>query len=94
MTTYIPWATLSDTDSKLFRDTMCQSLRDISIPYHALYHNSTMCDNQDCLLALETFYVDIVSAVGMADHTLPRRKHGLGRSFWTPELDDLKKQGR
>ena len=64
----------------------------ISIPFSALNHSSTLCDNCECLLALEKFYLDIVAAIKTADDALPRRKHGISKSFWTPELTAMKEK--
>ena len=89
---YIPWNTLNDSESSIYRDTMSTALRSISIPFHALNHNNTICNNCDCFSALESFYENIVSAVVTADRTLPRRRHGLAKPYWTPELNDLKKK--
>ena len=92
VTSYIAWTTLSDSETDLFRDTMSKELHDIAVPFHALNHCSSMCDNYECLLALEIFYQDIVSAVEKADRTLPRRKHGRAKPYWSPELSVLKQK--
>ena len=91
-TSYIPWASLSQDDLILFRETMSAELSKIVIPFHALDHGAKLCNNCDCLLALETFYRDIISAVGKADQSLPRRRHGISKPFWSPELTALKQK--
>ena len=89
---YIPWNTLTDYESSNYRDTMLTALRNVSIPFHALNNSDTICNNCDCFAALESFYESIVSAVEIADQTLPRRRHGLAKPYWTSELSDLKKK--
>ena len=71
---------------------MTSALSQISIPYHVLNHGSVLCDNVSCSMALEKFHEDIVSAVNQADKCLPRKKHGLAKPFWSPELTALKQQ--
>ena len=89
---YIPWKTLSESELSHYRETMLSNLRSISIPFYALNHSNNLCSNCDCLIALERFYENIVSAVTAADNTLPRRRHGLAKSYWTPELSELKQK--
>ena len=81
---YIPWLSLTTDECDNYRSLMHDSLCKISIPNFALNHGSELCDNCDCLLALETFYSDIISAVQEADQSLPRRKHGISKPFWSP----------
>ena len=90
VTYFIPWKTLSDSELSHYRESMKNALCSISVPFHALNHNGEICENCDCLVALENFYEDIVSAVRIADQTLPRRRHGLAKPFWSPKLNDLK----
>ena len=89
---YIPWSSLTDADQIQFRETMFSELSNISVPYHALNHCSKLCDSYECTLALETFYKDILSAVMKADQCLPRRRHGISKPFWSPELTALKQR--
>ena len=44
------------------------------------------------MIALETFYNKIISAIESADNCLPRKKHGLAKDFWSPELTNLKQK--
>ena len=69
---------------------MSTELHNIFIPSHALNHCATLCENCDCIFALEKFHQDIVTAVDKADQTLPRRKHGIAKPFWNSELSVLK----
>ena len=71
---------------------MSTALQRISIPFHALNHSSSLCNDCNCFVALESFYENIVLAVKEADNTLPRRRHGLAKPYWTSELNDLKKK--
>ena len=92
ITNYIPWSTLSDVELSNYQTAMTHALRQITIPSHALNHANHLCDNCDCIIALETFYKDIIGAIEMADRSLPRKRHGLAKPFWSPELTDLKKK--
>ena len=71
---------------------MSTALKRVHIPFHALNHSNVLCSNCECLAALESFYENIVSVVKEADCTLPRRRHGLAKPYWTSELNDLKKK--
>ena len=92
LSTFIPWSSLSNDELSCFRESMLSCLNNINVPWHALNHGSEMCDHCDCVNALEGFYRDIVSAVEVADRTLPRRKHGLAKPYWSPELTALKQR--
>ena len=92
VTNFIPWTSLSKEETRIYRDSMLTELRNINVPFHALNHNSYLCDNCDCLLALEKYYNDIVSAIAVADSTLPRKKHGIAKPYWSPELTELKRK--
>ena len=86
----IPWMSLSESEIDTFQKCMLTALRDISVPFSALNHNHGLCENPECNIALEVFYNDIISAIRVADLSLPRRKHGLAKDFWSPELTTLK----
>ena len=92
ITLYIPWSTLTESELSMFRDTMASALKDVPIPTSALNHCHSMCNNDECLIAIETFYINIVSAIEIADRNLPRRKHGLSKPYWSPELTELKEK--
>ena len=92
VSSYIPWASLSNLELNNYRNSMYSALRSIDVPFIALNHNNNLCNNCDCLIALEKFYNDILNAVVMADNTLPRKKHGLAKPFWSPELTALKQK--
>ena len=92
VTNYIPWASLSEEETMLFRDTMLSELNKIHVPRHALDHGSNLCESHECSLSLEKFYCDINSAILKADLCLPRIKHGLAKPFWCPELDCAKRR--
>ena len=89
---YIPWTSLTSTELSSYRESMTSFLTRISIPFQALNHGSKLCDNCDCLIALENCYQDIVSAVSQADLCLPRKKHGLAKPYWSPELTAMKQK--
>ena len=92
ISSFIPWSTLSEREQLTFRDSMLEALNNISIPFHAFNHASKLCDNCDCISLIERYYQDIVAAVEFADRTLPRRKHGIAKHFWSPELTALKQK--
>ena len=71
---------------------MTSSLMQISIPFQALNQGSELCDNCECLIAMEKFYQDIVKAVSQADRCLPRKKHGSMKPYWSPELTVIKQK--
>ena len=89
---YIPWSSLSENEINIYQSTMLDALSQISIPSFALNHGHSLCDDCDCTIALETFYKDIISAVEVADRVLPRKKHGISKPFWSPELSALKQK--
>ena len=92
VTNFIPWSTLSNDELTCYRDTMSSALANIAVPFHVLNHNSGLCDNCDCLISLEKLHEDLVSAVAQADQCLPRRKHGIAKPYWSPELTELKQK--
>ena len=89
---FIPWSSLSEDELFLFRHSMSSSLKDISLPISALNHSDRICENCNCAIALEKFYCDIVGAVEVADRCLPRKKHGLAKPYWSPELSAAKQR--
>ena len=68
VTNFIPWSSLTDVDLEHFREEMYTSLMDVCIPFNALNHNASLCDDCSCHIALEKFYTDIVLAIDQADH--------------------------
>ena len=92
ITNFIPWSSLTNEENSHYRNSMLSELRNINVPFHALNHNSNLCNNCDCLVALEKFHNDIVLAIAVADCTLPRKKHGLAKPFWSAELSELKQK--
>ena len=92
ISSFIPWSTLTTNELSTYRESMTSFLMRISIPFQALNHSSMLCDNCDCSIALEKFYQDIVSAVSQADLCLPRKKHGLAKPYWSPELTVMKQK--
>ena len=67
VTNFIPWASLSTDELSIYRDSMASALKDIDIPFSALNHNSRLCGNCNCLVALEKFHDNIVSGISIAD---------------------------
>ena len=89
---YIPWSTLNDDEILNYRSEMSEALRNISIPSLALNHCHQLCDSHECVFSLENFYKDLVGAIEKADRSLPRKKHGFAKSFWSDELTQLKQK--
>ena len=89
---YIPWSNLSVNDRTQFSDKMEYELKRINVPYHSILHGNKSCHDVNHISLLEKYYNDIVNAVRVADSFLPRKKHGLAKSFWSDELTYLKRQ--
>ena len=87
---FIPWNSLKEDKLDSFRDLMTHHLDKIVIPISAINHYNVHCTNDQHILSLESYYCDIIKAIVMADHCLPRRKHGINKPFWSPELSELK----
>ena len=92
VTEYIPWSNLSQVDIDRFHDTMLHALNSISVPVCALNHCNSLCDSVSCISSIEKYYHDIISCIAVADKTLPRRKHGFSKPYWSPELTRLKQK--
>ena len=71
---------------------MSSELANIAVPISALNHSNRICGDCNCAVALEKFYCDIVRAVEVADRCLPRKKHGLAKPYWSPELTAAKQR--
>ena len=92
VTEYIPWTNLSNDNIDTYQNSMSNALDAISVPIHALNHCDYLCDSASCIFRIEQYYNDVISAIFIADKTLPRRKHGLSKPFWSPKLSELKKK--
>ena len=92
VTEYIPWSKLSQADIDSFQSTMLQALNSVSVPVCALNHCDSLCDSVSCIGSIEKYYHDIISCIAVADKTLPRRRHGFSKPYWSPELTDLKQK--
>ena len=89
---FIPWSSLSESELSLFRDTMEQKLRNIHVPFHSILHGHHNCSNTDHLFEIEKYYNMVIEAIRDADMTLPRRKCGKAKHFWSSELSMLKRK--
>ena len=89
-TEYIPWSSLSELELSLFSETMESELRKIEVPYHSILHGNKSCHEAEHIFLLEQYYNDVLTAIRTADSVLPRKKHGVAKSFWTEELSSLK----
>ena len=71
---------------------MEQKLRDIHIPFHSILHGHHSCSNTDHLFEIENYYNMVIEAIRIADSTLPRKKCGKAKHFWSSELSTLKRK--
>ena len=88
---YIPWNSLEDEEISNYEFIMDQELNSISIP-NSVLHGCVLCTENEHCNDLEKYYSDIVNAIFTADKSLPRRKHGIAKPFWSSELSDLKRR--
>ena len=56
---FVPWSTLAENETMIYRNTMSEALSKISVPFNTLNHAHVLCESCDCSIALETFYNDI-----------------------------------
>ena len=91
-TEYIPWSNLSDDDINSYQHSMSHALNAIPIPVCALNHCDKICDSIGCINDIEKYYENIISAIFVADLSLPRRKHGFAKPYWSTELTELKRK--
>ena len=91
-TEFIPWSSLTESELSLFRDTMEQKLREIHIPFHSILHGHHSCSDTDHLFEIEKYYNMVIEAIRVADTTLPRKKRGHAKHFWSSELTMLKRK--
>ena len=88
----IMWNKLSSSSIEQFRQKMSQKLDEINFPSLQLLHGQTCCDNASHRDAIESYYRDIVSAVSYADGFLPRVTPGTQKTYWSDELNNLKRK--
>ena len=69
---------------------MEQKLRTIDIPFHSILHGPHSCGNVNHLFEIERYYNMVMEAIRVADLTLPRKKCGKAKHFWSTELSSLK----
>ena len=86
------WNKLSSSSIEQFRHEMSQKLDEINFPSLQLLHGQTCCDNASHRDAIESYYRDIVSAVSYADGFLPRVTPGTQKTYWSDELNNLKRK--
>ena len=91
-TNYIPWNSLKEEELDSFRSIMAYHLDQIEIPFSTINHYNANCNDVQHTLSLEKYYCNIVKAIAKADEVLPRRKHGINKPFWSPELSELKRK--
>ena len=89
---YVSWNKLTRDDKLRFRDKMTESLSAIDLPAHELLHGDMCCQDESHIHHIEKYYNDIVIAVSQAESVLPKTDPNKQRSFWNPELVDLKQR--
>ena len=87
---YIPWSSLSTDDLSVFRQTMDEKLQSIDIPYDHILHGNCNCNDVNHIFEIETYFNMVVEAIRCADLTLPRKKVGVAKHYWSDELSSLK----
>ena len=89
---FIPWNSLSSDDLLKYQSTMANELDKIVIPVSTLNHCTQNCCDSDHMLVLENYYEQIVKAIVVADCSLPRRRRGISKGYWSDELTELKQK--
>ena len=87
---YVNWQKLSNDDLSLFNQRLVYNLDHIVIP-PGLLHGNHICMDDCHKMLVENYYIDIVRAVLDAESVLPRCNPRVQRSFWSSELDNLKR---
>ena len=88
---YVNWNKLSDDSKRIFRQTMADRLASINVDYNCIIHGDCCCPDDEHKVHLENYYCDIMSAVIEAESVLPKSSPSFQRSFWSEELDELKR---
>ena len=91
---YVNWSKLTDENLSLFRSKMSEGLASLNVQSDALLHGDRCCLDDSHKLILEQYYSDIVTAVSYAESFLPKSNPNIQRSFWNPELNELKKESQ
>ena len=87
---YVNWHKLTTDDTSLFNQRLVYNLNQIVIPRNLLHGNHICLD--DCHKVLvDNYYADILKAVLDAESVLPKCDPNSQRSFWSSELNDLKR---
>ena len=74
-----------------YQSALRETLSCVDLPYEALLCNKSAC--ADHSPQLERYYTDIVNClVACGEQYIPHVKVGLHKYWWSPELDDLKRQ--
>ena len=89
---YINWSKLSAETISLFQQRMTENLDRIVFSHDNVLHGSQLYQNDCHKLDLENYYNDIIAAVVDAESCLPQSKPVFQRSYWSTDLDRLKKQ--
>ena len=86
---YVNWKKLTAEQKTFFKDKMVECLSKVNVPPD-IYHGNKCCNENTHNFLLEQYYLDIVAAVSRAELILPKTNPNAQRSFWNPELDELK----
>ena len=70
---------------------MSDNLNNISCQRMNILHGIHVCSNDSHKVDLENYYGDIVTAVRNAESCLPKTDPSVQRSFWSVDLNTLKR---
>lgn len=87
---FVNWSKLTSDHKQAFKEKMSESLANIHIPTHGIFHGNTCCSDDTHKFALEQYYLQIVSAVSQAECVLPKVDPNIEKSYWNADLSELK----
>ena len=89
---FINWSKLSTNDLLNFLHVMTQELDRMSVPFYTIIHGDKCCSDASHRSHIESYFQDIRNAVLIADSCLPRSLPTFQKSYWSPDLSDLKQK--
>ena len=88
---FINWSKLTDSNLDLFKQKMTENLDAISCQPMNILQGSLLCVDDSHKVDLENYYGEIVTAVINAEMCLPKTDPSVQRSFWSNDLNTLKR---
>ena len=87
---YLKWEKCSEEDTRIYTTT----LNDLLFLNPSQLHccQNPHCENGTCRNSIQQEYDTLICLMKNADSVLPRYKPGIAKSWWTPELQNLKQQ--